>query len=478
MFNRIWMMLRQNPLKISTVFLAPTLAIGKKYYDDYLEARRDTVTIGLYSIQRRRTDFHPAALAQMENIRKIKKNLTAIARNMDRTPPRFVVSVYMIPDWQEGSNYTNSEYLTAKEKFFDELSSLEESGVILEDFYNKKSLTTEEKGYLESLIARGSNADMIKTHAIICPENEVRRHLQLDSNILIFSFDRLYKETFGYEQSVDAIGSIVDDVAMNASYYSNTYVSAHNKIVYTAPGSKLIPVLRETHLNWCREHGNDHLKEDHIYYVEGQREKVEKINRNSPYSKVFAVALEKIGLTTEKKISGNKTVYPACMEQRQAYRLTGNVILAVNQSWKTQKETPMTKKQQELIQSVSVPVGDADCNYPCYLGAIKKYTGHLVDHTGSTDYDDSIARAQLLELSDPEVDDAVIKNFYREVEKNHPEHLVMITENFKNTERGNELSERLFGCKVPELMQRAQARVSEAQNALDTQDTAASGPSI
>ena len=79
--------------------------------------------------------------------------------------------------------------------------------VKLEDFYTVASET--EKSYLNHLEAKGSNADMIKTHALIDERNQDKRHLQLDTNTIIHDYQGLYDATFGRP----------DSAGVNASYY-------------------------------------------------------------------------------------------------------------------------------------------------------------------------------------------------------------------------------------------------------------------
>ena len=200
----------------------------------------DRVTIGLYSLE---TDkgFNPAVLNEVGNISKIKHALTRVAIKNGREPPEIVVSILLIPNWKNGSGYNTQSYKDSSGQFmFAMISALEASHLPdtrVENFY--EVCGDIEKAYLEGLIAKGSNADMIKMHALIKPENETRRHLQMDSNTQIHDYDGLYNITFGAADQGDRL------VGLNASYYDNYYVSAHNKIVYTSPGSPLIHKLRE-----------------------------------------------------------------------------------------------------------------------------------------------------------------------------------------------------------------------------------------
>ncbi len=76
-----------------------------------------------------------------------------------------------------------------KSAFLSEARSMFEAipNVRVEDFYFDCTMMSEERAYMHQLKAMGSNADMIKTCAII--NNASRcRHLQVDSNTIVPSF--------------------------------------------------------------------------------------------------------------------------------------------------------------------------------------------------------------------------------------------------------------------------------------------------
>eukprot|EP00602_Paraphysomonas_sp_CaronLab_P000282 CAMPEP_0185031536 /NCGR_PEP_ID=MMETSP1103-20130426/19063_1 /TAXON_ID=36769 /ORGANISM="Paraphysomonas bandaiensis, Strain Caron Lab Isolate" /LENGTH=148 /DNA_ID=CAMNT_0027567089 /DNA_START=368 /DNA_END=810 /DNA_ORIENTATION=- len=145
--------------------------------------KRDRVTISLFSVEKD-GGFNRSALGEINNIKVMKERLAEEALRQGRMPPEIVVSELLIPNWKTGSSFEDSSYRHLEAEFYSELrETLDGAGlqdVVLNNFHNKAG--PEELGYLNGLQARGSNADMIKTHAIIDPDNVGRRHLQIDSN--------------------------------------------------------------------------------------------------------------------------------------------------------------------------------------------------------------------------------------------------------------------------------------------------------
>lgn len=375
---------------------------------------KDRVTISLYGVQDGIT-FNRAALNELSKFTDIKDKLSQSANRCGRDAPEIVISALVIPKWADGSDYKNEDYLLAKKAFFSEFrAALNAAGlddVILQDFY-ALGLHEAEYSYLEHLQANGSNADMIKTHALIDPDNEGRRHLQMDSNTQVHDYHGLYLTTFGNDTQNDVL------VGLNASYYDAHYVSAHNKIVYTPPDTTFTSKLRDVHISYCAEHKDDHLSE---------ATKKEKTEKNSIYSKDFVIALAQEGLTKPLSVfvrDDKKTIYPATMD-RQEYKLSAHVVTAVNMSWKAGEKDHIVECLKTLP---SVRVGDATCDYASFAIAAKKQTGSLwmQKYAGKQDsYDqdndsesedflsDDVERRVLLDISNQTVDKAVIIRFYK-----------------------------------------------------------------
>jgi hypothetical protein len=407
---------------------------------------RDRVTISVFAVEHQMDAAKKYMIPQIKDITVLKEKLYQAAKDAGRIPPQIVISVLIIPNWAEKSDYKNEKYLATKDGFFKDFLALlrgdsnegsmhDSEDVVLEDFYSKKSLTDVERLYLEGLVAKGSNADMIKTHAIICPENTNRRHLQIDSNTKIFDFKMLYNETFGKNEKEQ-------EDALNASFYdvANHYVSAHNKIVYTTvytkPESHVSSALKTTHLAYCKEHKDDHEHTD-------DSKKIEKITKNSIYSKDFVVALSDIGLTHKKTLTPprkpSKDVYLAAID-RPEYRITRCIATAVNMSWRLD---PTSSKE---LEGLSVKIGDAECDYSCFANAALKYSDHLENH-GDDLYDDTQVHELFINISNQRLEKEMIKSFVEKVKTEKPDMLEEVIKTMVlSTERGKALFQELFEC--------------------------------
>lgn len=413
----------------------------------------DRITIGLYGIQTGNT-YAPGINVeqQIKNIKNITKNFVAAAdKHNPKRPLEIVVSIYLKPDWKNGETHITPSYLKAKEALlmeFKKALDLEDYTIKVEDFYEESKLTEEEKGYLEHLESKGSIADMIKTHAIIREDNRNRRHLQLDSNTLIPDFEKLYNNTFASTEQVDAL---------NASYYDteNRYVSAHNKIVYTTRESQLAQHLENVHLKYVGDHKDDHNYEDR---------KLEKTVKNSIYSRAFTEALKQAGLTKVFELQPNpsntnevKKIYAANLDS-PVYRLTGDVITAVNMSWRDKKQdssqksleeqerekiekeiTAETEKKLASLSAIKVGKDKAEAGYPAYLNAVKKYTDEtLLDYSqqGVVLYNEKTTE-KLLKLSDQATEKRMVGEFIYNVRQTNPMSLLDVVKAIPATVKGN-----------------------------------------
>lgn len=305
----------------------------------------DKITISSYSVQTNKPPgFGQDFLNQVANIKAMKEKFTLEAQLAGRRPPEFVISMLLIPVEGDYSPETNPNYMNNQRDMINAMRrALNKEGlndVAIESFY-EKPLSREERSYLQGLSVPGSCADMIKTHAIISEENRNRRHLQIDSNTQIHDYRGFYNATFGSEQNQDRIVS----TRLNASYYDDHYVSAHNKVVYTRPNSRFAVSLRETHLQYCDAHKNE------------SSTSLEKTKKNSVYAKDFTVGLSKIGLTRRAEIIRSNTqnkpetavIYPADMT-RSEYDLSRYIVTAVNKSWDPElKPKPPVEKALERL---------------------------------------------------------------------------------------------------------------------------------
>lgn len=443
----------------------------------------DLITIGLYSLQTP-DGFNKAIFGQMENIKNIKFKFAEAAARMEppKLPPQIRVSFILIPAWPkycvEEDYYAEPPYLEAKEAFKKELTDkLAEIDVTdVYDFYDKAS--NQERLYLQNLSRRGSCADMVKMHAII--HSKGHHHLQLDTNTLINDYRGLYNETFGAMEH--RLG-----IALNASFYGEFYVSAHNKIVYTSPNDEeFIIELERVHLQYCEENASAKVEDK-------AKDREEKKDKNSIYSKDFVVALSKLGAVTSIKLETGKTIYPAQLRNEDCYRLTKYIITSVNLSWDDKRVKPQNETDIESLRIV-IKIGDADCDYASFKNAAKKHTDslklhkygenpelyyqhHYITHATSEAQkiqkrqkkEDQAAYDKLISLSNKTLEINLISLFFKEVgkrlldnnsafalEKGHGldyrlQLLQEIARNFLKTERGKTLCDDLFGCEIEEL---------------------------
>lgn len=375
----------------------------------------DKITIGIYRTEQN-CDFDSEKGKQeiianlktaVNDMLYIKKKMDAAARKVEKELLCLDISVLLIPNWELEKRDTRiyqSFAYEQKKQIFMELfnqvvrdalftTNIDRSQVQVLDFLETATLTESEKDYMEELKALGSNADIIKTRAII--NNGEYRHLQLDSNTKIYNFDSFYHNTFGLNAQEDAfdvaIDASQDTDAFNASYYDESYVSVHNKIAYTVPGSLFVDNLKQVYFEYCEQHKSD----------------MQSKEKNSIYSKVFTEAAYRTGIARKYEVpigeESIKVIYPAKMENETAFRITRNVVTAVNQSWKPNQDKPLG--YVELTRISGMEYGDTFFDYACYRIVMKKLTGDLGYHKLYDDVEPSfeqseIARSQLLKLSD------------------------------------------------------------------------------
>lgn len=328
-----------------------------------IDDKKEIITIGLYGTEGK--DWTRIISTQVDNIKKMYNGFRKAAEARGKKAPKIVLSAYLIPDWSNNSNFDAQFYVKRKKQFLTafELTLLKNGlskAVELEDFLG--NTYDHEKVYLTNLTARGSNADMIKTHAVI--KNQNAHHLQIDSNAHIIDYQDFYDMTFG--RMLDSPG-----VMLNVCHYSSDYAAAQNKIVYTMPGSIFAQRLSTVHKKYCEVHGKD------------SQDSREKTKANSIYSKDFTVALEQCGLVKSVAKGGKRTVYVADMFQ-SAWGLTPLIFSAVNQSWRsasTELLTPVLEKFNRVAKEVSVVIHDAVCDYACFRSALKKHTEQLSLHS-------------------------------------------------------------------------------------------------
>ena len=179
----------------------------------------DAITIGIYREEGKDGDKtinisskageatiragYAGAIRDMLNI--IHKFEAAAARHQN-IAPKIYISFLLIPNWSfdRGKHNGNREhydspsyakhkdiYINLFKSKFTEISGINVGNserVIIIDCLEDGEITDAEKQYMERLTAKGSNADIIKTRAIIARREN--NHLQLDSNTcLLYTSD-------------------------------------------------------------------------------------------------------------------------------------------------------------------------------------------------------------------------------------------------------------------------------------------------
>lgn len=420
----------------------------------------EVITIGLYGLEGKNWDV---ALREIDNVGKIYLAFKAAAEVRGKAAPKIVLSAYLIPDWkkrqyaQDVRNYhflakdgqypeeiplSKTDYITNKNAFLGALrEKLSVTGLVgiveLEDFYEQTDEV--EKIYLTDLISRGSNADIIKTHALIKCRDV--KHLQLDTNTQITSYQRLYDATFGRNPALNRDPGVI----INACCYVSDFVAAMNKIVYTVPGSSFITHLQGIHREYCSQHGRD------------GRDSREKTTANSIYSKDFVVALSRVGLT-EEAIKKEHPIYLAINLTSEAFGITPHMLTIQHQSWRDKSalallgDNPLVRLSK-VGETISITCDDALCDFDGFQTLLRKYTDSLSAHGTNAE---AIHQA-LMKISNVNAELHIIRSYFIELGKKlssdqslplakRLETMQSAIDLIPNTKYGNELIQGLFKC--------------------------------
>lgn len=360
----------------------------------------DQVTISLFSVQNVKggvSNFNEQLFGQKANIRNIALKLAAQARKKGETPPFIKISLLLIPDWNIPDNgYANPTYMNTKDQFFakaeavfsDLKRELAQEAILfeIEDFYEQGGLTEDEKAFMHYLKANGSNADIIKTRALL--NNPDRKHLQIDSNTIIKDFEAFYQHTFGLPADEQHDG-------FNANQYAPAHISANNKVVYICSQSKMLALLNEIYLEYMRNNTNN--------------QEAKRKESNEIYERVFAPALERAGLVYyNADIGKHKVFYPPVLSKEE-YAITRDVVTAINMSWAADRPIPL--EVQILKQLAPLPYKDAAYDYASFAYIIKKYCGWVPFCTRGNE-DPGQYYENFLKISDVETDLKILKEFY------------------------------------------------------------------
>lgn len=390
----------------------------------------NTVTIGLYSIETSQGDFARGVFQQKENVKRIVEGLKQAAANAGDEPPTFILSALLVPNWKKSDNsYTDPQYVNAHRKFIEEMKTEFESlGLEVQAFYEESNLTEDEKTFMHQLQNNGSNADIIKTKALI--NNVGNRHLQLDSNTIIVSYDTLYQKTFGRsdDEQLDALV---------ANYYTDINVSANNKIVYTCENSTFAPALRDGLARFTSHH------KDNKKYK----------STNAIYEEVFAPKLESLGLVDHVHKASESSKFYSARLGSDVYRITPDIVTAINMSWAgNAADQSSIAAQLKRIPTLKVDEVDTPCDFASFGYLIRKYTGRIPQVRD----DDAKLYERLLEISDNALDVQIIAMYYNHAIKeigDNPELAKAMARIFPDTQKGRFLTNMLFGCPVKDLYQ-------------------------
>ena len=195
------------------------------------------------------------------------------------------------------------------------------------------------------------------------------------------------------------------DGAFNASYYDEDYVSVHNKIVYMPKNSMFINHLQKSYYEYCAMVNN----------TEDIDKKREFKKKNAIYSKVFTSAAAAIEIARPYEVvlgvNVTRTIYPAILDNKQAFRLTRHVVTAVNQSWKPGQIHPPGFNEVKLLPEFDY--GETVFDFSCYNVVRKKIEGLLLKHPVDNDgqIDANKAKHQLQAISRLEEEQQCIVKF-------------------------------------------------------------------
>ena len=395
----------------------------------------DKITICLFS--RETPDgFDSRIFNEKDNLLKIYDQFSAAAVAHDREPPVFVISLLLIPDWDEGSSYKKSAYLAKKNGFMNAAAHFfSVRDFQIQDFY--AGLFSNECKYLVS-VSEGSNCiDMMKIKAVI--ENLDSRHLQLDSNLIITDFDALYVQTFS------EAGPQCD--AMNASFYGTTFVTPHSKIIYTHPTGRVGHALADT------------------YAIELRKNDEDKKNRKSNfYLRVFVNALRTIGLAVDQ----HPPIPRAILQDAEGvaaseYRITACLLTVTTQSW---ANGPVPDYVDLPLPEIRV--GDIHCTANVIQSVIRKHVMKKVPGE---------AHAQLLAISNIDFEVSLIREYYARC---NPEEQHCIASLLPSTPLGKSFCRAVFSMELAALwtmhgIQDISQRSSIVRTAASSQENPGSG---
>lgn len=396
------------------------------------------ISTSLYSViskdQSNKFSYNSSPVDQIDSVIKIATNALIYILSQDGVNKPAVrlsvdVDALLIPNWGDDVvlNYTSSGYINLINDFVNKLNAriaismpiihsilavndldLGQVNIQAKNFY--PSFSENVRAYMDNLKARGSIADLIKNTAII--NNVEKQHLQVDSNTIMKNPMGLYDCILGANHGIDAL---------NASLYDpvGTYVSPHNKIVYTAIDSEFAKKLKIAQENYCLQNRNN------------DADKV--ATKNSIYSKVFmpVTADQDVGFTKQVQVqypnqNGTTPRYAADLGATDAipadspYRITKHIVTSVNASWAAQssQSSPASKIALELLNQyklgTKVYQDIIKFDFGAFSNALAKYNCDLIDVGGENQ------TAAFKASADKAFVNSAIDQYARKVANQHP----------------------------------------------------------
>ncbi|MCW8471262.1 hypothetical protein OQJ19_11460 [Fluoribacter gormanii] len=420
------------------------------------------VAITFYS---KRTDSPPGyntgilSAGNRQDVVRLKEGLESAAKKRGEIPPKFEITLFLIPDWDKKEDYNSPNYIAAKEKMIQDAQKFYGNDILIKDFL-RSNVSDAELKFLRNCKAMGSVADIVKTRTII--DNQGRPCLQTDSNVTWANnnFDKLYELTFHS-----------DTDAFNSSRCSEVYVSAHNKLVFTGSESKLPGILAKTLVDYCTEYDSDPWHKDE--------------RCNGVYDIAFCEGMSQHGLTyrvrVDDKYKNDKTFdfYPAILEDYR-YKLMPLVIACQRESWRVGMPPPkpevleltggLTKADGDKKPAMEVEINGVKYGYYHFKSLIRVYTNIPSWHAEEERYkyvrqtQDFVkiaehARNIFVSKQDTLLCMEIFARYYNAVKQEYEAgHLITgkraleaLSKLIPDTDAGNRLCAELFGCIVKEL---------------------------
>ena len=141
------------------------------------------------------------------------------------------------------------------------------------------------------------------------------------------------------------------------------------------------------------------------------------------------------------------TYYPAIMADTPEYRITEDIVTAINMSWSSTTFPAL----ESLTSLPPVQVGDALCDFQAFAYLVKKFTGNLWQHNFGLPDTAPDPREQLLALSDVQRDMTIIAAFYNKARIEFSDRMRDLARVIPDNVEGNQLTQTLFSCDVNDL---------------------------